>query len=425
MSGPRSRPSSSAGALLLALLGLLLPAAVVVAPTAAGAAPAPAVGAEKALTSARPGRAHVEPDVAWNGDVHLVVWTEVAGPIQHVYGARVRRDGTVLDPRGIQLSTSDSNHVAPTVAGGGGRFLVMWEEAPEGTFSDLAGVVLDSRGRIVRRIGIAVDNDQRAPSVTWGGGMFFAAWEDSPEPDDYDVYGARVLPDGTVLDGCATECPLPDELGIPIGLGAGNQLRPSVAWDGGGYTVAFTAPSTTAGQTAIRANRVARNGTPYFGDTGYVLADRAGNERSADLAANRGAVLAVWELGDAVHRARWRPGDSVCCPYDPVPTTPTGGGPLGSSPQGQATPSVAPRGDGFVVAWVSALGSEPDVRVTRVGRAGGVVDTAGFPFAARPGVGERLPSVADAGTRQLVAYVHEARSEPYDGRQRVFLRTLG
>jgi hypothetical protein len=68
-------------------------------------------------------------------------------------------------------------------------------------------------------------SDQRYPSVASNGTDYFVVWHDLRIGTDWDIYGARVAPDGTVLD----------PTGIAVSTAANNQYEPSVASDGTDY----------------------------------------------------------------------------------------------------------------------------------------------------------------------------------------------
>ena len=107
------------------------------------------------------------PAVAFDGTNYLVVWEDARWAAHDIYGARVSRGGTVLDPTG-------------------------------------------SRSRPRR-------DDQRVPSVAFDGTNYLVAWQDGRVGTTYDIYGARVSPAGTVLD----------PGGIPISTAAGYQGAPA------------------------------------------------------------------------------------------------------------------------------------------------------------------------------------------------------
>ena len=154
-----------------------------ITPVQAASAPPLTVGMERAISVARPGNVQGEASAAWTNGVFFVVWEEFSPTGNgQVYGARVRPDGTVLDPSGILLSTRpDDSNVHPRVAGGAGRFLVVWQIDIEGTFSDLGAAMVTTGGRVTKQWGLSfVDNGQTAPDVAWNGRLFLGHGRTSP-----------------------------------------------------------------------------------------------------------------------------------------------------------------------------------------------------------------------------------------------------
>ncbi|PYQ62491.1 MAG: hypothetical protein DMF58_01565, partial [Acidobacteria bacterium] len=67
------------------------------------------------------------PSIASGANVDLVVWSEVDTlNTMRVRARRINRAGIPLDPTPIELGTGDPNTIAPTVAYGGGEFLIAW-----------------------------------------------------------------------------------------------------------------------------------------------------------------------------------------------------------------------------------------------------------------------------------------------------------
>ena len=399
-------------------------------PTTLGALAAPGaaivIGPERAVATARPGNVQSDVDVAWNGNVFLAVWQEgVAGGQSQIYGARISASGQVLDPGGILLSLSENPHGSPAVAGGNGRFMVAWEERPEGTYTDLGAAIVDSAGTVRQRWGLSrVDNGQSRPDVAWGGQLFLASWEDEPEPEDQDVYGARVLPSGLTLDGCSTDaCSNGDDPGIPIGLSAGtDQLTPAVAWTGTFFANVW-ADQNAATPSDIRTNAVAVNGAT-FSEEGFVVSDAPGSQTEPAIGRNGGTLLVAWtdtRSGNPdIRFTRLQPGTFE---YAPTPLPPQGTSLFGGSGM-QTQPAVARRGSGFIVSWTDASSGTNNVVAARVGIGGAVLDATRVPVADGPR-NQRGSSIADGGTVQLVAYQRDVPASPFDGRDRVFFRVLG
>jgi hypothetical protein len=384
---------------------------------------------ERAISTARPGNVQGEVSAAWTNGVFFVVWEEFSptGGAQ-VYGTRVRPDGTVLDRGGILLSTRpDDNNVHPRVAGGAGRFLVVWQIDIEGTFSDLGAAMVTTGGRVTKQWGLSfVDNGQTAPDVAWNGRLFLATWQDEPDPDDEDIYGARVTSDGLTLDGCSSDsCPNGDAPGIPIALGPGDQVRPVVTGTSDMFLVSWTDMTDVSdpSDATVRDTAVAVNGLS-LDTTGFDLTAGAGTQTDPAVAWNGATALFAWtnRAGTAsdIHATTMEPGDEQN--YFPVPDQPNGFA-VSAAAGDQTTPAVAKRRGSFVAAWTDARAGNRDVYAARVGITGSVLDPAGVRIA----TGARQqhdPSLASSGPTVLVAYARDVPAAPFGGRDRVYLRIV-
>jgi len=157
-----------------------------------------------------------KPAIAYDGTNFFVVWHDFRDSATNgpdIYGARVTPDGTVLDPAGIPISTFANADPSPGA--------------------------------------------QYVPSVAFDGTNYLVVWTAHRDPDpDYEVYAARVTPDGTVLD----------PGGIQITSGASPLRMPSIVFDGTNYLVVWR----TAG-SQIRAVRVSTSGANLDSPTGFFI----------------------------------------------------------------------------------------------------------------------------------------------------------
>jgi len=161
-------------------LALLALAALCVAAAAGGID----VGQEAILLDDGPGdNVQATPQVAFGSGLYLVAWREGwhgKGGRARIYATRVDPSGKVLDPKGIEI--------APSKAGVQG-----W------------------------------------PRVAFCRGTFLVVWQDLRNGKDLDVLGARVSPEGKVLDGAP----------VALADASGNQALPDVASDGQGFLVVW------------------------------------------------------------------------------------------------------------------------------------------------------------------------------------------
>ncbi len=140
-------------------------------------------------------------------------------------------------------AVSKGNQRFPAVAAGGGVFLIAWQDgwngvggdsnilavrvkAPSGDAPEAAvGNILDAEPiRVCAASGV-----QEVPRVAFSGGVFLLVWHDFRNGRDADIYGARVTPDGRVLD--------PD--GVPIAARPHNQNFPIACGDGKDFLVVW------------------------------------------------------------------------------------------------------------------------------------------------------------------------------------------
>ncbi len=142
------------------------------------------------------------PRVATDGSSFFVAWSEGAS----VYGARVARDGRVLDPEGIRISDSsgaadvDWSGTAWIVVAGDREFQIVATRISPG------GIVLDTTPVPVAPKGEQPDYD---PLVDCTGQECLVVWRRAIEwqcrfdpciPPSPQIFGRRVAPDVTPLD---------------------------------------------------------------------------------------------------------------------------------------------------------------------------------------------------------------------------------
>jgi hypothetical protein len=170
------------------------------------------------------------PAVAFDGTHYFVVWEDRRDGIPHIYGARVDQLGNILDTTGIAISSSTDQQAEPSVAFDGTNYLVVWCEQNSGS-PDIYGTRVSSAGMILDTVPIPIStvaDTQRSPSVSFDGANYFVTWEDYRNGSS-DIYGARVSEDGSVLD----------TLGIAISTHTADQEAPKITYGGAYYLVAW------------------------------------------------------------------------------------------------------------------------------------------------------------------------------------------
>jgi MYXO-CTERM domain-containing protein len=383
------------------------------------------VGSDGAVTqtaaiNATPDSTQQVPELATNGSDYLVAWLDQRASRDEVYAARVRgSDGVVLDSAGLLVSTDVNDQEFPSVAQGGGTYLVAWGDLrnrDNGNGWDIHG------GRVRAMDGVVLGGAstplsvasgwERYPRVASDGRDFLAVWSRfTSNPTGYDVYGVRVRgSDGQVL-------------GSPflISDATGNQQEPSVAFGNGYYLVTWSDARSDAGD--IYAARV-RASDGRVMETRGVAVSRATNAQAAPkVAFGAGVFQVAWAdsratgtgVGTELYGARVRASDGAV--LDSV----TDGKPLSLAPGNQTAPTVVFDGLQFLVAWADTRGGGSDLYGTRVGASDGVaLDVAGRILHASAG-DQGNPALTFDGrhhllvweeTRSGVTYVRGARVTP-------------
>lgn len=185
-------------------------------------------------------------DVAWGAGATLAVWEDgrLAGSAPDIFGARVDADGGVLD-QGLLVSSAGNGQLLPRVAASATQFLVTWADtraAAAGYYARVGfdGTVIDNPGRPITSRAVA----ERDFKVASNGIDFLTVWADL----DTDVWGARILADGTLFD----------TLGKRLISGANRQRSPAVAASRGVWLV--VAEDERTGIPHLTGVRVAPNG---------------------------------------------------------------------------------------------------------------------------------------------------------------------
>jgi hypothetical protein len=305
-----------------------------------------------------------DPAVAFDGTNFLVVWSDWRGGQRpNIYGARVTPGGAVLDPTGIAISTAADDQDQPAVCFDGTNWLVAWGDHRDGSQYDLfaarvtpAGVVLDTNGFVIssatrnqakpaiafdgsntlvvwgdgRNIGstandiyaarvspagaildptgIAVSRAARSqwsPAAAFGDSVYLTAWQDDRVSGTYNIYAARITPDGGLLD----------PTGIAVCTAANTQNNPALVFDGTDF-VAVWDDARRSGIGDIYGARVTLQGVVYDEQP---LAVRTGSRQKPGLARGPGSqVLLVYQgYADTVGGRTYNQ-TRIWCKLDPL-----------------------------------------------------------------------------------------------------------
>jgi MYXO-CTERM domain-containing protein len=176
-----------------------------------------------------PPKLNVTPAIASNGVDYLVAWF-LAEPTPSMFYERVGADGTLQDPTPLSLSSQTAGYPAATFDGT--NYVIAWASYTGPVYSarvvPATGQLLDSPPIRLGPYTANPDSFYGGPAIASAGGTTLVVWEDSRR-GSFDIFGARLAADGTVLD--------PGDLALSTA--PGDQRYPSVAWNGSAFLVAW------------------------------------------------------------------------------------------------------------------------------------------------------------------------------------------
>ena len=302
-------------------------------------------------------------------------------------------DGEFLIDTSITHVPASGTQWNSAVAFDGTNFLVVWEDYRNVDFSDIYGARVTPQGTVLDPSGFVISqaaNNQEFPAVAFDGTSFLVVWHDQ-RGGGYDVYGARVTPAGAVLD----------PLGIPISTAANDQELPAAFFDGTNYLVVWTDIRGSLDTADVYGARVTPGGTVLDPD-GIAISTAAFGQWWPSLAFDGTNFLVAWSDSrnggsyTNIYGARVTPA-GVVLDSDGIAIT--------AAAYDQSRPDVAFDGSNFLVVWEDERGSSCDIYGARVSQAGAVLDPQGIAISTAQ-YDQESPSVAFDGTDFLVAWQH-------------------
>ena len=231
----------------------------------------------------------IYPVLGFDGQNYLAVWEDERNGNTNgdIFGARITSAGSVLDPTGIPISTAANEQRHPAVIFDGTNYFVVWQDKRiNGLNYDIFGARINTQGIVLDTLGIpisVINNDQKNPAVAFDGTNYFVVWEDNRiNQYNYDIYGARVTPDGVLLD----------TGGIAIAEAQEYQIHPRVIFGRTNYFVVWEDYRNDNGE--IYGCRVDQNGVVI--DTGGIAILPSSNFRCNPAVAFDGNnYLVLWQ----------------------------------------------------------------------------------------------------------------------------------
>lgn len=232
--------------------------------------------------------------LAFDGTHYLVAWR--AGSWDTIRAARVATDGTIVDaPAGFSLG----NGFFPWVAFDGTNHLVVWSYHHDSSWTsdDVFGNRVAPDGSVLDGSGFAIcceDGDQSQPSVAYGDDVLLVVWLDSRGGvgdgsfDDFDARGMRLATDGSALD--------PSE--ILLAEPVGSQAPVNAVFDGTDFFILWHTDLWPADfrLTDVYGRRVSSGGA-VLDQQGIPASTAFGHQFGPRIGFGGGRFLVAWNDG--------------------------------------------------------------------------------------------------------------------------------
>ena len=148
----------------------------------------------------------VEPAVAFDGTNYMVIWRDTrsgSGPASDtdIVGTRVSPDGTVLDPAGIPITTASGVQGSPQLCFLNGQYLAVWEDYRSGSAA-IYGARVGKDGSVIDAGGLAIDTAHTStyrPTVAPSGDNFLVVWRVGDYVQPAGIYGVRINASGQTV----------------------------------------------------------------------------------------------------------------------------------------------------------------------------------------------------------------------------------
>lgn len=344
------------------------------------------------------------PSIAFDGTNYLAVW-EDGRHSRNIYGSRISRSGTVLDT-GIVISNANDDQKVPSVAFDGTNYFVVWQDQRNYQDLDIYGTRVSQSGSVLHPGGIAIStsaNNQQEPSIAFGNSSYMIVWtDDRHDPYDYDIYGARVLSNGTVIDPAGSI--------ISTRAISYTQSSSAVAFDGTNYLAVWA--DERNGDQDIYGARVNQAGM-ILDPMSIAISTDTNNQYSSSVAFDGTNYLVVWAdernfpaVYTDIYGARVNQAGVV---LDPA------GIAISNAFYDQESPVVAFDNLNYLVVWEDRRNgnSNRDIYGTRVNQSGVVLEPAGIAICTYQN-NQRTPSIAFDGTNYLTVWQDYRSNTSYD-----------
>lgn len=332
---------------------------------------------------ARTVKRETSPAIVFGASLYLVTWTAFTDYGQcDVFAARVTVNGVLVDTTAIPIATGPEEQCASSVAFDGENFLVVWQEGL--SFSNIYGVRVSQMGIILDTIPIIIAqaaNDQQKPSLTFDGENYIVVWQDNRSSYVWDIYGARVTPEGELLD----------STGFIISAAFNPQSNPYTCTGNTGCFVVWQ--DMRDSDWKIYGTRITTDGVVL--DTAGIVITNSWDALDPTVTFDGNNYLAVWLVNNIVHGARVSQ-DGILLDTQSIIISDT----IGQN----SAPAVIYDGNNFSTTWSFQLGERDcDILNTRVTSQGVVLDSVCTCISTTPHF-QYNPAVSSDGINHFVVW---------------------
>ncbi len=332
--------------------------------------------------------------IGFDNTNYFVIWQDERNSVNDIYGTRVTRSGTVLDPIGIAISSAENRQELPAIAFDGTNYFAVWEDRRRNSLiTDIFGTRISQAGVVLDPLGIAIStatNDQDTPSITFDGTNYLTVWEDGRH--SRNIYGSRISRSGTVLD-----------TGIVISNANDDQKVPSVSFDGTNYFVVWQDQRNSQNYD-IYGTKVSQSGL-ILNPSGIAITTAANNQQEPSIAFGNSAYLIVWTddrhdpLDYDIYGTRVSSNGTVIDPAGSIISS-------RAISYTQSSSAVAFDGTNYLAVWADERNGDQDIYGARVNQAGLILDPASIAISTDTN-NQHSPSVAFDGNNYFVVWADE------------------
>ena len=199
-------------------------------------------------------RAHSRrPSHAWSGAEYAIAWDDRRDGELRIMFRRLSAEGALVGPELI-LTTEALFAVEPSLLWNGIEYGIAWADYRDDNYEiyftriSPLGLKLTSDIRITN-----APTGSRAPIMVWTGENYALTWQDQRD-GNFEIYFARLAPDGTRLD----------ETDVRVSNADLDSLNPHIAWNGFEYAVVWN--DRRDGNHEVYFRRVSAEGVPIGGE---------------------------------------------------------------------------------------------------------------------------------------------------------------